>query len=162
MKKTTKSLNNIKILIWIIFIIIPINIIVLFVYIFANYIYPMIDPVIFTFDISFSYSLGCVIAILFVPIIFFEMLTLLFNRISMPGKKKQLYDALLCLIWILELIMVGLLNYIILISYLNSNESSRNYFIMYYIFCIPTGLFLFIKLIYHYCRHILLNNNNSK
>lgn len=162
MKETIKGLRKATILVWIIFIIIPISMIVLAIYLFAGFIYPIIDPVVFTFNMSFTYSLSCVIAILFIPIIFLAILLLLFNKINKSVEKKQIYNAVLCLIWILELIIVGLLNYILLIPFLNSNELFKNYFIMYYIFCIPTGLFLFIKLIYHYCKHILSNGSNPK
>lgn len=162
MKETIKNSNKINILIWMIFIIIPISITILFIYLFAKFIYPMIDSVISTFDVSFTCSLSWIIIILFIPIIFLEILILVFNKINKAGEKKQLYDAILCLIWISELIIIGLLNYILFILHLNSNELLKNYFIMYNIFCIPTGLFLFIKLIYHHCRYILLKNDKFK
>ena len=149
MKETIKNSNKINILIWMIFIIIPISITILFIYLFAKFIYPMIDSVISTFDVSFTCSLSWIIIILFIPIIFLEILILVFNKINKAGEKKQL-------------IIIGLLNYILFILHLNSNELLKNYFIMYYIFCIPTGLFLFIKLIYHHCRYILLKNDKFK
>ena len=43
MKETIKNSNKINILIWMIFIIIPISITILFIYLFAKFIYPMID-----------------------------------------------------------------------------------------------------------------------
>lgn len=69
MKETIKNSNKINILIWMIFIIIPISITILFIYLFAKFIYPMIDSVISTFDVSFTCSLSWIIIILFIPII---------------------------------------------------------------------------------------------
>ena len=78
MKETIKNSNKINILIWMIFIIIPISITILFIYLFAKFIYPMIDSVISTFDVSFTCSLSWIIIILFIPIIFLEILILVF------------------------------------------------------------------------------------
>lgn len=64
MKETIKNSNKINILIWMIFIIIPISITILFIYLFAKFIYPMIDSVISTFDVSFTCSLSWIIIIL--------------------------------------------------------------------------------------------------
>ena len=79
MKETIKNSNKINILIWMIFIIIPISITILFIYLFAKFIYPMIDSVISTFDVSFTCSLSWIIIILFIPIIFLEILILFLN-----------------------------------------------------------------------------------
>lgn len=89
MKETIKNSNKINILIWMIFIIIPISITILFIYLFAKFIYPMIDSVISTFDVSFTCSLSWIIIILFIPIIFLEILILVFNKINKAGEKSN-------------------------------------------------------------------------
>ena len=125
--------NKIKALLWSLFLITPVIIIIFLIYSFASFFPQIIDTLIFSFNKPLISSLIWIIILLLIPIAILEISMLFFNKLYKAKRKKQIqiYDAILCLFWLSELVLVGLLNYIIFIPSLNSNELINNYFVMY-------------------------------
>lgn len=131
----------------------------LFIYVFRSCIYPILDPYLFQ---STLYSAPSYCILTGVPIILYSMITLAFNKIN--GKNKflvQKHNYSLSIIWVLEIIIVGVCCVILflLMSTLEPILYIYNYMIAYIISGSITSIFLLFKIIYHHCRYRHLQNN---
>lgn len=133
----------------------------LFIYAFRAYIYPILDPYLFQ---STLYTLPSYCLLVGVPIFLYSIVTLAFNKINRKNKflaQKQNYS--LSIIWILEIIIVGIgcVIFFLLTSTLEPilHIYIYNYMIAYISSGSITSTFLLFKTIYHYCRYRHLQNN---
>lgn len=151
--------RNVKTGLLISFIVVPIILILLFIYLFTI----SMDSIITSLTNSFSDFLSKIMTLIFINIFLWGGTTLLFNNITHGNKKQcQLQDILLCIFWILEIVILGV--FALTFFFIFNQQMPvllHSYCISYFLYAILSCILLILKIIYHIIHYNIYSNNQD-